>query len=615
MTHPFRLLTVTAFAALAPPLFTTAVPAAAPVPPEVAAESAKANAFFDRVFDEALARNPEWMTQFGLKRDQDKWADASEAAAIEQLGHQLAALAELRRTINYRLLDPQTQISYRLWVDGVERSIEAFPWRHHNYPVNQMWGPHTGLPALLINQHRVDTVQDARDYVARLHGLGPRIGQVIDGLHRREALGVVPPRWVFPLVIESARAIITGTPFAGEGESPLWQDFNRKLAALPEVPAITVDALRAEARSALLESVGPAYVRLIATLERQQANAPTEDGVWRLPRGRDYYDQLVRNTTTTDLSAAEIHAIGLAEVARLTGELDALRQRLGFAGSLPEFYESMRSDPRFILPATEEGRAEYLARVNAAIDAMRQRLPHWFATLPRAELVVRPVEAFRQRGAAQAFYQRPSPDGRLPGIYYVNFHDMSALPTYQLEAVAYHEALPGHHLQIAIASEMEGLPKFRRFGFGNIAYTEGWALYCERLAKEMGGYADDYAEFGRLSMELLRAGRLVADTGIHAQRWSREQAIAWMSQHLPTPRSDIVTEVNRYIVIPSQATAYLIGQRHLLELRARAEAALGDRFDIRKFHDVVLRHGVVPLDLLSQLVDEWIAAQRAALPR
>lgn len=582
------------------------------VPPEVAIESAKANAFFDRVFDEALARNPEWMTQFGLKRDQDKWADASEAAAIEQLGHQIAALAELRRTIDYRLLDAQTRISYRLWVDGVERSIEAFRWRHHNYPVNQMWGPHTGLPALLINQHRIETVQDARDYVARLWGLGPRIGQVIDGLHRREALGVMPPQWVYPLVIEATRAVVTGTPFPGEGEAPLWQDFNRKLAALPDLPVITGDALRVEARTALLESVYPAYMRLVATLERQRSLAATDDGVWRLPRGGDYYNHLVRTTTTTDLSAREIHAIGLAEVKRLTGELDDLRQRIGFAGTLPEFYESMRGNPRFILPATEEGRAEYLARVNAAIDAMRERLPRWFATLPRADLVVRPVEEFRQRGAAQAFYQRPSPDGRLPGIYYVNFHDMSALPTYQLETIAYHEALPGHHMQIAIAGEMEGLPKFRRFGFGNIAYTEGWALYCERLAKEMGGYSDDYSEFGRLTLELLRAGRLVADTGIHAKRWTREQAIAWMTEHVPAPRNDIVTEVNRYVVIPSQATAYMIGQRHILELRTRAEAALGDRFDIRGFHDVILRNGVVPLDLLGALVDEWIAAQRAA---
>ena len=594
-------------------VFSTAIAGAATfTPEEIAAESAKASEFFDRVFDEVVDRNPEFQTFLGIKKDYDKWNDDSEPAQIANLGYTIAAYEELKRTIDFDKLDAAAKVNYRLWMRGAENTISAWQWRRHNYPVNQMFGQHANIPAFLINSHHVDNAADARAYVARLRGIGDKFDHLIREITVRESEGILPPKFVFPLVLTACTNVVSGAPFDDSGkDSALLEDFGAKVTKLADVSDEDRAALIADARAALLEVVAPAYARLVAKLEEQASRATDDDGVWKLPQGEVYYNRTLFNWTTTRLTADRIHEIGMSEVSRLLTEMDAIREKVGFKGDRKAFAEFIRTDPQFFLPATEEGKQEYLDRVNKALDAIRVQLPRIFKTLPKAELTVKAVEPFREAGAAEAFYQRPSLDGTRPGVYYVNFHNMSALPVYQMEATAYHEGLPGHHMQLAIAQELQGVPKFRKFGFGASAYVEGWGLYSERLGKELGGYADPYSEFGRLSMELLRAGRLVVDTGIHSKKWTREQAIEWMSENLPLPHATVKTEVERYIVIPGQATSYMIGQLKIVELRERASVALGDRFDLAEFHDVVLRNGAVPLENLEEFVDEWIAAQKS----
>jgi len=327
--------------------------------------------------------------------------------------------------------------------------------------------------------------------------------------------------------------------------------------------------------------------------------------VWRFEDGDAYYQTLLNWYTTTDLSAEQIHQLGLDNVARIQDEMRAVMTQVGFEGDLPTFFESMRSSETLRYANTDEGREQYLTDARAAIDAMRAKLPAYFGLLPQAELKVKRVEAFRERSAGKAFYQSPPPDGSRPGIYYANLYDMGAMPKTDLEALAFHEGVPGHHLQLSIAAELEGVPEFQRY-LRFTAFSEGWGLYSEYLSKEMGFYQDPYSEFGRLAMELWRAARLVVDTGLHAKRWTREQAITYLIDNTPNAEWDCTKAIERYIAMPGQATAYMVGKIRILELREKAREALGDKFDIREFHDTVLGSGPVPLDVLALKVDAMI---------
>ncbi len=578
---------------------------------QVAAESKKANDFFERVFNENVDRSPQLQTQLGIKKDYDKWDDDSEPRRAEDFARLTAHLAELKRDIDFDALDPQTQLSYRLWVRGAERSIEGYKWRYHNYPVNQMFGQHTGLVAFLINQHRITNVKDAEAYVARLNGLKPKLEQLVRNLEVRRERGIVPPKFVFPLVLESSRGIIAGAPFdASEKPSTLLEDFTKKIEKLPDADAATRARLLAAAKDALLAAVKPGYETLIAELEALEKVATDDDGAWKFPEGSDFYNYALRTTTTTTLNAQEIHETGLREVERIHGEMEKIKDQVGFKGDLTAFFKFLREDKQFYYPNTPEGKTEYLAAAVKIIDTMRARLDELFLTKPKAAIVVKAVEPFRERESGGAFYQQPAPDGSRPGTYYVNLYDLSQVPKYEMEALAYHEGIPGHHMQIAIAQELPGIPKFRKFSTGYTAYVEGWGLYCERIPKEMGFYADPYSDFGRLSMELWRAARLVVDTGLHAKKWTREQTLDWLRKNTPNSERDIVTETNRYIVMPGQATAYKIGMMKILELRELAQKELGAKFDVREYHDVVLRDGAVPLDILEENVRGWIARKK-----
>ncbi|WP_250464528.1 DUF885 domain-containing protein [Microbulbifer litoralis] len=565
---------------------------------------ARANQMFEDFFQEHLDRSPEFKTFLGMKEDYGKWDDISPEFEKETLEINKRQLAELNELDPARL-DDATRLSLKLAKRNLEQDIEGYKWRLHTYPVNQMYATHTGVASLLINQHRIDSVEDARAYISRLDALPEHFAQLQENLETRAEAGTIVPRFVFPYVISDGQNLISGAPFDDGEDSTLFADFKGKVEKL-EISDEQRTELVGQAKTAMLERMQPAYRDLIAYLKELEKRATTDDGAWKLADGDDFYDFRLGVYTTTDMSADEIHETGLREVARIHDEMRAIMKQVGFEGSLQEFFEFMRTDEQFYYPNTEEGKKQYLARATDIIDTMKGRLDELFITMPEADLTVKAVEPFREKSAGKAFYQRPAPDGSRPGIYYANLYNMADMPKYQMEALAYHEGIPGHHMQLSIAQELEGIPKFRKYG-GYTAYTEGWGLYSEMAPKEIGFYKDPYSDFGRLAMELWRAGRLVVDTGIHSKKWTREQAIDYLVENTPNPKGDVVKAIERYIVMPGQATAYKIGMLKIVELRDKAKDELGDQFDIRAFHDTVLANGAVPLDVLETLVDEWIA--------
>ncbi|AHM62694.1 lipoprotein [Flammeovirgaceae bacterium 311] len=578
---------------------------------QIAAESQKANDFFERTYNEALDRSPMQQTQLGIKKDQDKWNDISDAFAIREHEILQANLQYLRDSINEAALDASTRLSYKIWEEQATKNINAFQYRHYSYPVNQMFGWQSIIPAFLINFHQITNEADARAYIARLSKLNGLMDEVIENVKQNEEHGAVLPKFLFPLVLSDSRNVISGAPFDNSNTpSPLLEDFQKKVNAVQELNDSQKKALVQEATQALNNSVRPAYEKLISFLTEQEKRAPMEEGVWRFEQGADYFNTALKATTTTNLTADEIHEIGLREVARIEGEMKQIMQQVGFTGTLQEFFTYTKEDPRFYYPDTQEGRQQYLDSATVIINNMRDQLDELFLTKPKADMIVKAVEPFREKSAGKAFYSSPAPDGSRPGIYYANLYNIKAMPKWEMEALAYHEGIPGHHMQLAIAQELEGIPKFRRFG-GFTAYSEGWGLYCELLPKEIGAYQDPYSDFGRLNMEMWRACRLVVDTGIHSKKWSRQQGLDYYRAHASAPESEIASMVDRHIVMPSQATAYKIGMMKILELRESAKQELGSRFDIREFHDVVLTNGAVPLSLLEEMVDQWVARKKS----
>jgi uncharacterized protein (DUF885 family) len=572
-------------------------------------ESDRANALFDEIFDRKVARDPVYQTYLGLKTNYGKWSDLSEAGQAANLAHRQADL-KLLQDIDTEQLKAETLVSYNLLEQKLLEEIEDYKWRHHNYPVNQMFGEHARIPAFLINQHTISNVSEAEAYISRLNGVHQRLQQVIDQLTIREKEGVIAPSFVLPHVLRDSSNLLVGAPFDGGEPSTLMIDFSSKVAKL-DIPALEKARLNEEARLALLNSFQPGYQGLISYLESLQSKTTADAGVWKLPAGEDYYNIRLNRVTTTDFSAEKIHQIGLTEVARIRDEMRVIQAEVGFEGSLGDFMTFMRTSSQFYFANNDEGREQYLQQANVVLAEIDERLDELFLVRPQASLDVKRVEEFRERSAGKAFYQHPAADGSRPGRYYANLYDMSMMPKYQLEALAYHEGLPGHHMQIAIKQELTGLPKFRRFG-GVTAYSEGWGLYSELLPKEIGMYQDPYSDFGRLTMELWRAVRLVVDTGMHSKKWTREESIEFYTSNTPNPRIDAVKMVERHAVMPGQATAYKIGMLKILENRSKAQLALGDDFDIREFHDVVLKNGAVPMNLLEAQVDQYIAEKKSS---
>ncbi|WP_372942284.1 DUF885 family protein [Shewanella sp.] len=570
-------------------------------------ESAKANALFEAIFMENVMANPVNQTYLGIKQDYDKWNDLSEAAADADLARTKDQLARIN-AIDITQLDEQTTLSFELLKARIEQTIADDKWRYHTYPVNQMYGVHSMVASILINQHQITNESDAKAYISRLNATETLLAQLQTALEIRASKKIIAPKFVFAYVIADSQNIISGAPFNDtDKDNALWADANRKINKL-DISEDKKHALLAEVKQALITKVKPAYQQFIAYAKTLEARADTRDGAWKLPDGEAFFNNALSRTTTTDMSADQIHDLGLAEVKRIHNEMRLIMEKVKFTGTLQAFFAYMREDKQFYYPETKAGKQAYLTEAKALIDNMETRLDEVFKIKPKAALLVKQVEAFREKSAGKAFYDQPAPDGSRPGTYYANLYKMEAMPQYQMEALAYHEGIPGHHMQIAIAQELQGIPKFRKFG-GYTAYVEGWGLYSEYFPKEMGLYADPYSDFGRLSMELWRACRLVVDTGIHDKKWTREQAIAYYVNNTPNAESDAIKMVERHIVMPSQATAYKVGMIKILSLREKAKKRLGDKFDIRDFHTLVLKNGPLPLDVLEEQVDKWIKQQ------
>jgi uncharacterized protein (DUF885 family) len=578
-------------------------------------ESERLNAWFEERYEEELQFSPMQLTFIGRKDRFDEIDDVSEEAEDRQLEWRRKTVETMEREFDYDALTSDAKISYDIWKYQYENTLANQAFRGNDYQFTQFFGPQAFIPQFMSTYHRVEEPGDMEAYIKRLGEAARALNQLLVRAQKYAKNGVRPPRFAYEGVLQQARAVITGVPFTDGDDSVLWTSANGNIDALVDSGKITVeeaDAYRESARAALLGDFKDAYESLIAWVESDvEQTGEQPSGVAVLPNGEAYYNRLLASYTTTSMTADEIHELGLAEVARIRGEMEAIKREVAFEGALQEFFAFVRDDPQFYKPNTDEGRQAFISEAEEKLAFINERLPEYFGVLPKADLVVKRVESYREEDGGAQHYSSPTPDGSRPGIYYMHLSDMNAMPLPQLEVIAYHEGNPGHHMQNSIALELEGVPTFRKqAGFG--AYGEGWGLYSELLALEMGAYDDPYSNFGRLSSEMWRALRLVVDTGLHSKDWSEQEAVDFMLLNSAEPLASVQSEVRRYLVFPGQATSYKIGMIKIQQLRTRAEEALGDRFDIRAFHDTVLTGGAMPLAVLERRVDYWIEETLAA---
>ena len=568
-------------------------------------EKLQLNEWLNSKFYERVRRYPQYLAGLGIKERMTEWNDPSYEFALKELEIISNEMNEIKVKFNFDSLADEEKLSYRLFLENSQNSLDQMEWWYHDYALTQMYGAHSGVPTFLINQHPIDNIADANAYIKRIELSGNYLEKVLENTRESARRGIRPPKFVYGHVISTSRNIIKGFPFEKSDELNLvYDDFNKKIFEL-SLPNEVSENLRKQAQDTLQGSFKPAYISLINEMLTQQKQTTEDDGVWKLPKGDEYYASRLKTMTTTELSAKEIHQIGLDEVDRIHEEMRAIMSRVGFEGNLQDFFKYLKDEPRFTYPDTEAGREDYIKEATRIIETISKRLDEVFLKLPKAKLEVRRVEAFREKTAGKAFYSRGTPDGSRPGYYYANLNDINDMPKYQMEALAYHEGNPGHHMQLSISQELSEVPEFRKHN-SVTAYTEGWGLYSEFFPKEMGFYDDPYSDFGRLAMELWRAARLVVDTGIHDKKWTRTEAIDYLLANTPNPKNDCEKAIERYIVMPGQATAYKIGMMKILELRENAKDRLQEKFDIRSFHDTVINSGPVPLNILEERVDNWI---------
>lgn len=579
----------------------------------VQTEDERLSAYFQELFERNIANSPIFQAQLGMKTERyGEWDDFSDAEAIRQHEETKADLARLRSDFDYDALSEQSQVSYRIFEFLQERAIRDHDYRFHGYAFSTMNNPMTFPVTFMQNIHRVDDVSDAEAYISRINGLKKAGEQLLEGIDMAADRGIVPTSFSFEPVITDARNVIKGAPFDdSEEESAILTDFRNKVHAL-EIEDAEKERLVNETIEALQGPFQETVNAFIARVEALREDSHGPNGVWAIPQGKKYYENRIEFwTTEKGLTAKKIHKLGLADVKRIRGEMEVIMGEVGFEGTLPEFFEFLRTDPSNFFPHTDEGKQAYLDASKAYIDAVYDDVEEYFNVLPKAPLEVRAVEEWREQTAPIAFYNRPTPDGSRPGIYYTNLKDMSKKQKHEMETIAYHEGAPGHHFQLAIQQELTGVPMFQKFAFFG-AYSEGWGLYAERLSKEQGRFTDPMQDFGRLQNEMLRAARLVVDTGVHSKKWTREKAIKFMLDNNPMTEEEATKEIERYIDLPGQALSYKIGMIKILELREKAKTELGDDFDISEFHDVVLKNGAVALPILEELVDAYIARKKSA---
>ena len=561
--------------------------------------SERLNQWFEEKYEQQLQQSPIEMTFIGRKDKYDQIDDVTLAAEEQQLAWLESTINELKSNFAYEELELDAQTSYDIWLYQYEMAKAGAKFRQNRYVFTQMDGIHVLLPQILINFHKVDNADDMQAYVTRIEGISRAITDLLQRAQQNAGQGVRPPRFAYEGVLAQLNGLLTGAPLSeAEQDIPLWADTKAKISSLKEADKLSDEqatALGNAAKIALQQHFQPAYLGLQKWLQDDIDNTDSiATGVGKQPDGIAYYNHQLKVSTTTDLTAEQIHQIGLDEVKRLTAEMTAIKDQVGFPGDLKAFFDFIKTDDQFYYPDTDAGRQAYIDDSKQYLAFIDSRLPDFFGTLPIAGLEVKRVEPFREQPGAAQHYFSGTPDGARPGIYYAHLSDMRSMPKNEMEAIAYHEGNPGHHMQISIAQELTSVPTFRtqaRF----TAYSEGWGLYAELLAKEMGAYQNPYSDFGRLITEIWRAVRLVVDTGLHSKGWTEQQAIDYFLQHAPIAEGAVLSEVRRYIVSPGQATAYKIGMLKIQELRQYAEQELGEHFDIRAFHDTILTGGAMPL--------------------
>lgn len=544
---------------------------------------------------------------YGLDFHSDDLEDFSVEAERRQLAQAKEFLDGLRRFERGRQSEAQL-LSTDILEWYLQVQVDREPFLFHDYPVEQFQGLQSLLITFMVDIHQINGEREARHYIRRLAGFGTAMDQIIERLRFRSERGIVPPRFVLEAVKEEIREF-AGVPVS---DNVLYTKLEGALQTVEGLGPEARDELLRLARDEIDTTVLPSYGRLSEALTELESVATDDDGVWKLPGGDAYYRWALRFHTTTDLGPDQVHRLGLAEVERIQGEMRAILEELGYpTDDVTAALRSIGEEERFLYPDSEAGRARILADFQTIIDEVAGKMGAYFGRLPRAPVEVKRVPEFKEEGSAGAYYAAPAFDGSRPGVFYANLRNVREVEKFGMRTLAYHEAIPGHHLQIALSIEMEGVPFFRRI-IPFTAFIEGWALYAERLAAEEGFHSTRFDRLGQLKAENFRAVRLVVDTGIHARRWTREQAIDYMLRNTATPETDAVAEIERYIVTPGQACAYKLGQLRILELRERARARLGDAFDLREFHDVILGSGAMPLTILERVVDRWLEAKTSA---
>jgi uncharacterized protein (DUF885 family) len=608
MRHLRSLFVAAAVVAVSPAVMVAAQPAPATAP-TANAEDARLTAFLDAEFAQDLKLRPQLATRLGIKEGEDRLDDISDAGQLQRLEARRASVARMKAQFDRSRLSPKGQVNYDIWDTELQRMELQYKYRRYQPPFYSfLYSAHSQLPDFMINTHTVTDAADMRAYNARLRAIPAVLDTAIAQSKLSDAQGIRAPRFEVERVIGGSTTLITGAPFDGGKDSPLWADANTKIAKLQASGKVTkaeADSLLADSRAALL-GLKPAYGRVIAWAQSELPTAPSgRVGAISLPGGADWYAAALKLNTTLDLTADQIHKIGLSEVTRIEGEQDALARQAGFKDRNAFYADRTRRFPP--QPWTDALRADYLKRANAAVAHNRSLLPERFYNLPqyRAEVVREPSFSEVAGGAAHA--SGPSPDGTRPGRVYVHLLGKTEDPAAVYDLMC-HEGIPGHVMAGDIQVRQTGTPKFRRAG-GYVAFNEGWALYSEELCKEMGAYPDVAADFMRLDQELFRAARLVVDTGIHAMGWTESKAIDYMTKTGRLGPDQARSEVRRYITLPGQATGYKIGMLKIMELRRKAETALGPKFDVKAFDDLIISDGSQPLPVLERRVDAWVASR------
>ncbi|GAB2519903.1 DUF885 domain-containing protein [Lysobacter humi (ex Lee et al. 2017)] len=594
MIRPLVLVAALAAALAAPVVHAQAVPAASAPQPDAARQLHR---LFAEEWERGLRESPEGASSNGDLRFNDRWTDYSLAAIEQRAAADRAVLARLR-AIDRAALSEADRLNYDVFAWDLERAVERQKFNEWQRPVSQRGGVQTADE--MVELLRFNTVKDYEDWIARLEALPTMLEQTTALMRAGVKAGNTPPRVLMERIPAQIAAQIVDDP----EKSRFFVPFRKFPDTIAEADRVR---LRTRAAEAIRTRVVPAYRDFSAFFTGEYLpKTRAEIAAASLPDGREYYDFLAASFTTTDLKADQIHQIGLKEVARIRAEMEKVRAEVGFTGTLAEFFDHLRTDPKYFKKSPEELFEAYQA-ISKRIDP---ELVKVFRTIPRMPYGVRPIPDAIAPDTTTAYYQRPALDGSRAGFYYVNLYKPEVRPTWEMMALSLHEAVPGHHFQISRAMELPEVPQFRRAGYFT-AYGEGWGLYAERLGYDMGLYDDPYDRMGQLAYDMWRAVRLVVDTGMHSKGWSRDRAIQYFMDNAPKTRQDVVNEIDRYISWPGQALAYKIGQLKISELRERASTALGPRFDLRDFNDAVLETGAVPLQVLETHIDAWIERQKA----